>query len=98
MKFTKMIALTFLLYVLSVVSSKRRSHKANKLEVDHLSCRGCMNLKETFDDKSKHFACPHDKKKQCMSCSVNPNKKNECKNGCFRLADKGNHPCLIQKN
>jgi len=53
---------------------------------------------EILKDKNLHFPCPQDKSKKCMHCSIQKNKENQCKKGCFRVTDSGPHPCLYQKN
>lgn len=104
MKLLKLFTFISLLYFFTVKSSTTKYRKAflktfsTKLELDHLPCKGCMQEKDILKDVSQHFACPQDKSKNCMRCSVNPAKANECKVGCFRTVDIGAHPCLIQKD
>jgi hypothetical protein len=104
MKLLKLAALISLLYFFSVESTSTKYKKAflknlsTKLELDHVACKGCMQEKKILNDATLHFTCPQDKSSKCMRCSVNNEKQNECKVGCFRVVAQGAKPCLIQKD
>lgn len=68
------------------------------LDLDHEACKGCMRLNEVKKNTTLHFTCPQDKSQKCMRCSINPQKQNECKLGCFTIVNENSKPCLIQKD
>lgn len=104
MKLLKLVVILSLVYFSYVNCSSTQYKKtflknfSKKLELDEKPCKSCMQEKEILNNKSLHFPCPQDKSRNCMRCTVNTQRSDLCKVGCFRLVDQGAHPCLIQKD